>query len=66
MILDIVQLTLAILLMGLVIIQHGESGLYSATSNINRSRRGLDKFIFRITFVVIIAMVGVAIANFLN
>lgn len=65
MILDIIQLILALLLMGLVIIQQGETGLYSATSNINRTRRGSDRFIFRLTFVVIIAIVGVAIANFL-
>ena len=65
MILDIIQLILAVLLIGLVIIQQGETGLYSSTSNINRTRRGSDRFIFRFTFVVIIAIVGVAIANFL-
>jgi protein translocase SecG subunit len=65
MILDVIQLILSILLMGLVILQQGESGLYSATSNINRTRRGVDRFVFRMTFVVIAAIVGVAIANFI-
>jgi|694.fasta_scaffold00337_21 protein translocase SecG subunit len=65
MYLDIAQLVLSFLLIGLVILQQGETGLYSATSNINRTRRGVDKFIFRLTFVVIVAMVGVAIANFI-
>jgi len=65
MMLDTIQLILSVLLMGLVIIQQGETGLYSSTSNINRSRRGVDKFIFRMTFAVIVAIVGVAIANFI-
>lgn len=65
MILDVIQLILSLLLMGLVILQQGESGLYSATSNINRTRRGVDRFVFRMTFVVIAAIVGVAIANFI-
>lgn len=65
MILDVIQLILSLLLMGLVILQQGESGLYSATSNINRTRRGVDRFVFRMTFIVIAAIVGVAIANFI-
>jgi preprotein translocase subunit SecG len=66
-VLYLVQLIVAILLIGLVLLQVRGSGLGrtfgSDSGSIKRTRRGIEKTIFQFTIVVAVAFVLVSIAN---
>ncbi len=63
LLLKITQLVMSIIIIGLVMLQHQESGFYSNTTNINRTRRGTEKLIYRMTIVFGILFVAVTVAN---
>ena len=66
-ILNLVQLIVSFLLIGLVLLQVRSSGIGrtfgSDTSSIKRTRRGIERTIFQFTIVVAVAFVLVSIAN---
>ncbi len=64
-ILSSIQVLAGLAIIGLVLLQQQDTGFYSSTSNINRSRRGVEKFTYNLTFVVVIIFVVASIANFL-
>lgn len=59
------QAFLGLAIIGLVLIQRQDTGFYSSGSNINRSRRGIEKFTYNTTIVVVILFITVSIANFI-
>lgn len=62
---QILQLVVAILLICSILIQQRGSGLgeaFGGSSAIFRTKRGAEKIIFRATIVLIVAMMGLAIA----
>jgi preprotein translocase subunit SecG len=65
-ILPYVQIILAILLMSAILLQHrgtGLGGAFASESNIYRSKRGIEKFLFYLTIVLAFLFVIVAIIN---
>ncbi|PJA41347.1 preprotein translocase subunit SecG [candidate division WWE3 bacterium CG_4_9_14_3_um_filter_34_6] len=62
---DIIQIISAFAIIVFVLIQQQESGIYSRTSNINRTRRGTEKLVFNLTIVFGLIFVIASIANFL-
>lgn len=67
-VLSILQVVLAILLMGAVLLQQKGVGLGSAfggSSNIYTTKRGVDKFLFRATIAISILFFALAVANLL-
>lgn len=64
-ILNIIQLIMSFGIVGFVIIQQQESGLYSNTSNINRTRRGMEKLVYNLTIVFGIIFIGATLASLL-
>ncbi|PIR42402.1 preprotein translocase subunit SecG [candidate division WWE3 bacterium CG_4_9_14_0_2_um_filter_35_11] len=65
-ILNTIQILASIVIIVLVLIQQHESGIYSKTSNINRSRRGTEKVVYNLTIVFGTIFVIASIANFLT
>lgn len=63
LILYIAQLIISIVIVTLVMMQSQESGFYSNTTNINRTKRGPEKVIYRLTMLFGILFVAVTIAN---
>ena len=64
--LSIAQIVLAILLTGSVLLQHrgtGLGGAFASESNIYRSKRGIEKFLFYLTIVLAFLFVTVAVFN---
>jgi len=62
---QILQLIVAILLIGSILIQQRGSGLgeaFGGSSAIFRTKRGAEKIIFRATIILIVAMMGLALA----
>ncbi len=60
------QVLLSILLIVSVLLQQRGSGLggaFGGGSNIYRSKRGIEKVLFRLTIVLAILFTGVALAN---
>ncbi|HTK03269.1 MAG TPA: preprotein translocase subunit SecG [Alphaproteobacteria bacterium] len=63
-VLTIIQIVVSIILIGLILIQakgtgFGRSGLASGGTAF--TRRGLEKFIFKLTFVIAFIFIGVSI-----
>ena len=62
----ILQLVIAIFLMGAVLLQHqgtGLGGAFGSDSATYRSRRGIEKYLFNATIVLGVLFAGIAIAN---
>lgn len=62
----IVQIVLAVVLMGLILIQSkgaGLSGVFGGEGNIYSTRRGAERMIFIATVVVAVLFFGVALLN---
>lgn len=69
LILNIAQITLALLLIGSILLQQrgtGLGGTFGGSGNVYRSRRGVEQALFRATIVLAVVFVGVAIANVLT
>lgn len=67
-ILDYLQITVAIILITSILLQHrGTSlgGAFGGEGNVYRSRRGIEKFLFYSTIVLAIIFIGLALANIL-
>jgi preprotein translocase subunit SecG len=65
-ILPYVQIILAILLTSAILLQHrgtGLGGAFASESNIYRSKRGIEKFLFYLTIVLAFLFVIAAIFN---
>ena len=63
-ILTVLQITFAILLIVLILLQQQGSGLgaaFGGSSNIYSTKRGIDRVIFRMTIAVAILFFGVSI-----
>lgn len=65
LILNIIQLITSFGIVAFVIVQQQESGLYSNTSNINRTRRGMEKLIYNLTIIFGIVFIGSSLASIL-
>ena len=62
---QIAQLIIAILLIASILLQQRGSGLgeaFGGSSAIFRTKRGAEKIIFKATIVLIVAMIGLALA----
>ncbi len=62
---QILQLIIAILLIASILLQQRGSGLgeaFGGSSAIFRTKRGAEKIIFRTSIVLIIALIGLALA----
>lgn len=69
MILNIIQLILAILLTGAVLIQAqgtGLGGVFGGEGGVYRTKRGAEKKLHTATIVLAILFLGVALANVLS
>jgi preprotein translocase subunit SecG len=63
---DIINLLLIVISIGIiffVIIQQQESGFYSNTSNINRTRRGADKLVYNLTILFGVLFIALSITS---
>lgn len=68
MILDIIQIILAAVLIIAVLLQNRGSGLgaaFGGESNVYRTKRGLEKVLFRLTIVIAIIFFATAMVNVL-
>ncbi len=68
MILNIIQLTLAVLLTGAILLQARGSGAgiaFGGDGNVYRTRRGVEKKLHAGTVVLVVLFLGVALANVL-
>lgn len=66
MIFDIIQLILAILLTGAVLLQAKGSGLgaaFGGEGNVYRTKRGIEKKLHNTTIVLAILFFGISLAN---
>jgi len=63
-IVTIVTFLLGLSLIGVILMQQSESGLYGQGTNINKTRRGAEKTLFNLTIVISILFILVAILNF--
>jgi len=64
--LNIIQIILSVLLITAILLQHrgtGLGGAFGGDSNMYRSKRGLEKFLFNATIVIAILFVGISITN---
>lgn len=65
-ILVIVQIVLAVLLIGAILLQQKGSGIgaaFGGSSNIYSTKRGVDKMLFNATIVIAVLFFLVALAN---
>ncbi|OGD67083.1 preprotein translocase subunit SecG, partial [Candidatus Berkelbacteria bacterium RIFCSPHIGHO2_12_FULL_36_9] len=63
--LNIIQIVLAVLLMVSILLQHrgtGLGGAFGGESNVYRSKRGVEKFLFYSAITLGILFVGLAVA----
>lgn len=68
MILDIIQLALAILLILVILIQSkgsGLSGIFGGSSNVYRTKRGAEKFLHTSTVIISVCFLGLAFVSVL-
>lgn len=66
MVLNIVEIVLAVLLVAGILLQARGSGLgaaFGGDSNVYRTRRGIEKRLHTATVVIAVAFFGVALAN---
>ena len=66
MILDIIQLILAILLTGAILLQARGSGLgaaFGGEGNVYRTKRGIEKKLHNTTIILAIIFFGISLAN---
>jgi len=64
--LPITQIVLAILLISAILLQHrgtGLGGTFASESNIYRSKRGIEKFLFYATIIFACLFVIITVAN---
>lgn len=64
--LNIIQIILSVLLITAILLQHrgtGLGGAFGGDSNMYRSKRGLEKFLFNATIVIAILFVAISITN---
>ncbi len=61
--LNLSAIIISIILVGLVVIQQQESGFYSDTANINRTKRGTEKLVFNLTIIFGILFIVVSLIN---
>jgi protein translocase SecG subunit len=64
--LDIIQIILSILLVASILLQHrgtGLGGAFGGESNVYRSKRGLENFLYIATIVIAILFVASTILN---
>jgi preprotein translocase subunit SecG len=62
----IVELVLAILLVVAVLLQHrgtGLGGAFASEANVYRSKRGVEKFLYRATIALGVILVAVVLAD---
>lgn len=67
-ILNIIQIILSVLLVITILLQHrgtGLGGAFGGESNVYRSKRGIEKFLFYVTIVLAVLFVTAAIINLL-
>lgn len=65
---NIIQIVLSVLLIITILLQHrgtGLGGAFGGESNIYRSKRGIEKFLFYTTIVLTVLFVTLAILNIL-
>jgi protein translocase SecG subunit len=65
LILKLLQVLVSLFIIALVMLQQQNSGFYSSTSNINRSRRGPEKLVYNLTIISGIVFVIITTANIL-
>lgn len=66
MIIDIIQLVIAILLIIIILMQNRGTGLgaaFGGGDNVHRAKRGAEKGLFIITIILSIAFLGTALIN---
>lgn len=66
MVLNIIQVVLAVFLIAAILLQARGSGLgaaFGGDSNIYRTRRGIEKRLHIATIILVIAFLGVSLAN---
>jgi protein translocase SecG subunit len=69
MILDIIQLILALLLTGIILMQSGGAGLgsvFGGSDGVTRTKRGVEKKLHQLTIALAILFLGIALANVLS
>jgi len=67
-IIQIVQLTIAILLMVSILLQNrgsGLSGIFGGSDNVYRTKRGVEKFLFTATIILGVLFIVVALSGLL-
>ena len=67
MIIDIIQITFAVLLIIAILLQNRGSGLGSAfggEGNVYRTKRGVEKYLFYATIIFAILFLAIALARF--
>ena len=68
MLIDIIQITAAVLLIIVVLMQNRGSGIGSAfggSDNVYRTKRGVEKWLFIFTIILSIIFLGTALVNVL-
>ncbi len=66
LVLNIIQLVLAIILIIIILLQQkgtGLSGVFGGSSNVYSTKRGIDKILFYTTIVVSILFFGISFAR---
>jgi protein translocase SecG subunit len=69
MIFDIIQLILALLLTGAILMQSSSAGLgavFGGGGDVQRTKRGVEKKLHHITIILAILFLGIALVNVLN
>ncbi|MBT4857220.1 preprotein translocase subunit SecG [Candidatus Uhrbacteria bacterium] len=69
MIFDIIQLILALLLTGAILMQSSSAGLgavFGGDAGVQRTKRGVEKKLHHTTIILAILFLGVALVNVLN
>lgn len=64
-ILNVLQVLSGLLIIALVLLQRQDTGFYSSSTNINRTRRGLEKVTYNLTIFTGVMFTLISIANFL-
>lgn len=59
-----IQVISGISIVGLVLLQQQDTGFYSSNSNINRTRRGIEKVAYNATIGFIVTFIISSILNF--
>lgn len=63
---NIIQILVSVLLVSAILLQHrgtGLGGAFGGASNVYRSKRGIEKFLFNTTIILAVLFVVVSVAN---